>query len=69
MILDTWLDDMLLCHKYPSLYNILQQKDVYVASYIEAFYLGNDWKKWKNWLHLLRMLTDIELANELCFFN
>lgn len=67
---DTWLGDAPLGLQYPSLHNIVQQKDVSVASVLGSNPLNISFRgelngdKWTAWLHLLHRLMSINLSQE-----
>ena len=67
---DIWLGDTSLSAQYPSLYNIVQRKDVTVASVLAQTPLSISFRrtlsgnKWIEWLHLCQHLMDVHLTNE-----
>lgn len=72
---DTWLGDTPLALQYPSLYNIVQQKEVYVATILGTissniqFGRALIWEKWTAWLDLVGNFMSINLTNELDAFH
>jgi hypothetical protein len=67
---DFWLGDTPLALKYPSLYNIVQRKNVLVANVLGQTPLNigfrrllND-NKWNEWLHLCQRLMSVQLSDE-----
>jgi hypothetical protein len=67
---DIWLGDTSLAHQYPSLYNIVQYKNVTVANVLSYAPLNISFRqvlngnKWMDWSHLCRRLMTISLVNE-----
>lgn len=67
---DTWLGDTPLAVHYPTLYNIVQRKEVFVRSVLGASPLNIQFRraligdKWIAWLNLVRRLMAINLTNE-----
>jgi hypothetical protein len=67
---DVWLGDSLLANQYPSLYNIVQHKNVLVATVLAqsplniCFRRGLNDHKWNAWLHLCQRLMDVNLSTE-----
>jgi hypothetical protein len=68
---DTWLGESPLAIQYPSLYNIVQRKNVLVSSVLEqtplniAFRRTLNEYKYNLWLHLCQRLMSIQLSDEL----
>src|SRR4051794_9230605 len=67
---DIWLGDSPLSHQYPSLYNIVQHKNVLVATVLAQRPLNiafirmlNDYK-FNLWLDLCQRLRTVQLSNE-----
>ena len=67
---DKWLGDAPLSQQYPSLYNIVQRKNVSVASVLQgdhpnlAFRRALTGNKWERWLHLVHRLMDVQFSDE-----
>jgi hypothetical protein len=67
---DVWMGDTPLSHQYPSLYNIVQHKNVLVSTVLAtdpiniSFRRGLNNNKWVQWLHLCQRLTTINLTSE-----
>jgi hypothetical protein len=67
---DVWLGQTPLAQQYPSLYNIIQHKDVLVATVLAqsplniCFRRGFNDHKWNQWLHLCQRLATVNLSNE-----
>jgi predicted phosphoadenosine phosphosulfate sulfurtransferase len=67
---DFWLGDKPLAQQYPSLYDIVQHKDVLVANVLIGFPINIAFRrnltkyKWKRWLHLLGRLVHVNLSKE-----
>jgi hypothetical protein len=65
---DCWLGDKPLAQQYPSLYNIVQHKDVTVANFLSGFHLNIAFvrtltpHKWSRWIDLVQRLMDINLT-------
>lgn len=59
----TWLGETPLALQYPSLYNIVQWKEVFVGTVLGSVPLNIQFRRslvgdrWDRWLHLLRRLT------------
>ena len=57
---DTWLGETPLALQYPSLYNIVQRRDAYVATVLQSNPLNIQFRRtlvgncWEAWLHLVR---------------
>jgi hypothetical protein len=68
---DVWLGDTSLAHKYPSLYNIVQRKNVLVANVLANTHLNIAFRrvltgnKWNDWLHLYQRLMIVQLSDNL----
>src|SRR3954464_11275943 len=64
---DVWLGDLPLAQQYPSLYNIVQHKNVLVSTVLAntplniSFRRGLNDHKWLEWLHLCQRLISIDL--------
>ena len=67
---DTWLGDTPLALQYPSLYRIVQRRDVLVAMIIESIPLNIQFRRvlvgdrWENWLNLVRRLMEVQLKHQ-----
>jgi hypothetical protein len=67
---DTWLGETPLATQYPSLYNIVQHKEAYVATMLQSNPLNIQFRRslvgarWEAWLHLVRRLMDVNLSDE-----
>ena len=67
---DVWLGDTSLANQYPSLYNIVQHKNVLVSSVLGqhpidlAFRRTFNEYKWNLWIHLCQRLIVFQLSNE-----
>uniref|UniRef100_A0A8I7B4Q7 Reverse transcriptase zinc-binding domain-containing protein n=1 Tax=Hordeum vulgare subsp. vulgare TaxID=112509 RepID=A0A8I7B4Q7_HORVV len=67
---DTWLGDTPLALQYPTLYNIAQRKEDYVATVLQSIPLNIQFRRalvgprWNTWLHLVRRLMQIQLSNQ-----
>ena len=67
---DKWLGVAPLSQQYPSLYNIVQRKNVSVASVLQgdhpnlAFRRALTGNKWERWLHLVHRLMDVQFSDE-----
>ena len=65
---DTWLGETPLALQYPSLYNIVQRRDALVATVLRTAPLNIQFRRtlagarWEAWLHLVRRLMDVQLA-------
>jgi hypothetical protein len=66
---DVWLGETSLAHQYPSLYNIVQRRNVLVGNVLahsplnitfRRALLGN---KWNDWLHLCQRLMVVQLSD------
>ena len=73
---DTWLGDKPLASQYPSLYDIVQRKEVTVASVLSAappvnlsFRRSLTGNKWNRWIHLLSRIIEVQLSNENDIFS
>ena len=73
---DTWLGETPLAIQYPSLYNIVQRRDTYVATVLQSNPLDIQFmrtlagNRWEAWLHLVRRLMDVHLSqrpDQLCW--
>ena len=57
--------------QYPSLYNIVQRKEDYVATVLNSIPLNIHFRRslvgerWDAWLHLVRRLMEVQLSDEL----
>ena len=66
---DTWLGDTPLKSQYPSLYNIVQRKNVYVSNVLSRSPLNITFKraligdKWDAWSHLCHRLMEVQLSD------
>jgi hypothetical protein len=67
---DNWLGDTRLAKRYPSLFNIVQRKNVMVANVLGMMSLNIEFRrtltgnKWNRWLHLVQRLMHITLLLE-----
>ena len=67
---DTWLGETPLALQYPSLYNIVQCKEDYVATVLNSVPLNIQFRRslvgerWNAWLHLVRRLMDVQLSDQ-----
>jgi hypothetical protein len=67
---DTWLGDKPLAQQYPSLYNIVQRKQVTISSVLRQNPLNITFRriltrnKWDRWLHLVNRLMAVNLTSE-----
>ena len=67
---DTWLGDMSLADRYPSLFNIARRRNVIVADVLANVPLNIEFRrtlngsKWSDWLHLVEELMGVTLSNE-----
>src|SRR3990172_185730 len=67
---DTWLGETPLAIQYPSLYNIVQRRDAYVATVLQSNPLNIQFRRtlagnrWEAWLHLVRGLMDVHLSQQ-----
>ena len=67
---DTWLGEMSLALQYPSLYNIVQRKEDYVATVLNSVPLNIRFRRslvgehWDAWLQLVCRLMDIQLSDQ-----
>jgi hypothetical protein len=67
---DAWLGNKPLAVQYPYLYNIVQRKNVLVATVLNqnplniAFRRTLTGNQWNMWLHLMHRLTNVELTNK-----
>jgi hypothetical protein len=67
---DPWLDDAPLASQFPSLYAIVNHKNVTVANTITenglniSFRRNLDGDRWLSWLDLVERLMDIHLTDE-----
>ena len=67
---DTWLGEMPLALQYPTLYNIVQRKEAYVAIVLQTVPLNIQFRRslvgecWNSWLHLVRRLMDFQLSDQ-----
>jgi hypothetical protein len=68
---DIWMGDTSLAAQYPSLYNIVQHKNVTVAHVLAQSPLDIRFRrhlaghKWTSWLHLCQRLMAVQLNDEL----
>ena len=68
---DTWLGDTPLAVQYPSLYNIVQRKEDYVATVLNSVPLNIHFRRslvgerWEAWLQLVRRLMEVQLSDDL----
>uniref|UniRef100_A0A453M4Q8 Uncharacterized protein n=1 Tax=Aegilops tauschii subsp. strangulata TaxID=200361 RepID=A0A453M4Q8_AEGTS len=59
-----------LAIQYPSLYNIVQCRDAYVATVLQSTPLNIQFRRtlagnrWEAWLHLVRRLMDVQLSQQ-----
>jgi hypothetical protein len=67
---DTWLGSKPLAQQYPSLYNIVQRKQVFVANVLNHNPLNISFRRnlsdnrWTPWLQLVQRLMNVQLNNE-----
>jgi hypothetical protein len=67
---DTWLGNKALAEQYPSLYNIVQRKQVTVANVLNQiplnirFHRTSTESRWRLWLQLVQRLMSVQLTNE-----
>jgi hypothetical protein len=67
---DTWLGNSPLAHQYPSLYNIVQRKQVSVANVMSQMPLNIGFRQAltgshaSRWIHLYTRLMDIQLTTQ-----
>jgi hypothetical protein len=67
---DKWLRDKPLAQQYPSLYGVVQRKQVTVASVLGQNPLGIEFRRsltgfrWERWLHLVSRLMAVSLSSE-----
>jgi hypothetical protein len=67
---DKWIGDKPLAHEYPSLYGIVQRKQVTVASVLGQNPLSIEFRRsltgfrWEYWLHLVSRLMVVSLSSE-----
>jgi hypothetical protein len=67
---ETWLGNSPLAHQYPSLYNIVQRKEVSVAQVLSQVPLNIGFRqaltenRGTRWLHLVSKLIDINLSTQ-----
>ena len=67
---DTWLGETPLALQYPTLYNIVQRREAYVASVLQSMPLNISFRRtlvghrWEAWLHLVRRLMDVQLSQQ-----
>lgn len=67
---DTWLGEVPLALQYPSLYNIVQCKEDYVATVLQSVSLNIQFRRslvgehWNSWLHLVRRSMDVQLSDQ-----
>jgi hypothetical protein len=67
---DIWLGESSLANQYPSLYNIVQRKNVLVANVLAHSLLNIEFRralngnKWNEWLHLYKRLMTVNLSNQ-----
>jgi hypothetical protein len=72
---DTWLGDKPLSMQYPSLYGIVQRKQVTVATVLGhnslniAFRRNLTEDKWTQWLNLVSRLMEVQLSSDQDFFR
>jgi hypothetical protein len=72
---DTWLGEMPLALQYPTLYNIVQYKEAYVATVLQSSPLNIQFRRslvgerWSSWLHLVRRLMDVQLYDQTDLFH
>jgi hypothetical protein len=66
---DIWLGDTSLAQQYPALYNIVQRKNVLVATVLAqnplniAFRRAFNENKWNQWINLCQRLMMVQLTN------
>ena len=67
---DTWLGEAPLALQYPTLYNIVQRKEDYVAIVLQTVPLNIQFRRalvgerWNSWLHLVRRLMEVQLSDQ-----
>lgn len=66
---DTWLGESPLATQYPSLYNIVQRKEAYVATVLQSVPLDIQFRwslwgdRWIAWIDLVRRLMEVNLSD------
>uniref|UniRef100_A0A453CTJ0 Uncharacterized protein n=1 Tax=Aegilops tauschii subsp. strangulata TaxID=200361 RepID=A0A453CTJ0_AEGTS len=67
---DTWLGETPLAVQYPTLYNIVQRKEVYVGTVFQTIPLDIQFRRalvgerWTAWMHLVRRLIEVQLSDQ-----
>ena len=67
---DTWLGETPLAIQYPSLYRIVQRREVFVATVFQSIPLNIQFRRslvgnrWEDWLRLVRRLMDVHLSQQ-----
>jgi hypothetical protein len=67
---DIWLGDTSLAQQYSSLYNIVQRKNILVATVLAQTPLDISFRrdfnehKWNQWIHLCRRLMVVHLSDK-----
>ena len=67
---DAWLGETPLALQYPTLYNIVQHKEAYVAIVLQMVPLNIQFmrslvgERWNSWLHLVRRMMDVQLSDQ-----
>jgi hypothetical protein len=67
---DTWLGNKSLAYQYPSLYSIVQRKQVSVANVLSSNLLNISFRRtlsehrWRLWLELVQRLMNVQLNLE-----
>jgi hypothetical protein len=67
---DTWLGDKPLALQYPSLFGIVQRKQVTVATVLGhnplniGFLRNLTGTRWNQWLHLVSRLIEVQLSSD-----
>lgn len=66
---DTWLGDTPLALQYPMLYNITQRKQDYVSTVLQSIPINMHFRRalvgarWEAWMHLVRILMQVQLSD------
>ena len=67
---DTWLGESPLAIQYPSLYQIAQRHEVFVATVFQSVPLNIQFRRslagnrWEEWLRLVRRLMEVQLSQQ-----
>jgi hypothetical protein len=68
---DVWMGHLPLSQQYPTLYNMVQHKNVLISTVLAtaplniSFRRGLNDKKWLQWMHLCQRLMTINLSTKL----